>query len=308
MKSFGVTIKRYIHRLAAYFVALILRPGAIYDPENFRLWEARGYHITPLHYYFPIPDTRELQSRDLQQSELPGIDLRLGFQLDLLNEFFVKFSDEYAEFPIKPTDSTTFYLDNDAFNGIDPYVYYCMIRHFNPKMIVEVGSGYSTLLGAQASQLCESTRYVCIDPWPRDFIAKGVPNVELIRKKVEDLDLSLFQQLQPDDIFFIDSSHVIRMASDVCFNILEVLPRLAKGVIIHIHDVFLPFDYPVEWLVNQQRFWTEQYLLQAYLAENNHVEVLLSSNLISKYYPEEVRQVFPNALWLSGASFWIRKC
>ena len=150
--------------------------------------------------------------------------------------------------------------------------------------------------------------YVCIDPWPREFISRGVPGIEFIRKKVEDLDLDLFQQLQENDILFVDSSHVVRTAGDVCFEILEMLPRLAKGVIVHFHDIFLPFEYPKDWIVGQHRFWTEQYLLQAYLAENNHVEVLFANHFLSKEYEEEVRQNFPKALWIDGGSFWTRKC
>ncbi len=257
-------------------VAVILRPGAVWDSENFRLWESHGYHITPIHFYYPIPDTRDLEKKDFQPSGCPGIDLRLEFQLRLLKESFAKFSQEYNTLPIKPTNSNAFYLDNDAFTGIDPYIYYCMIRNFKPKTVVEVGSGHSTVLGAQACQLSVSTRYVCIDPWPRDFISRGVPGIEFIRQKVEDLDLDMFLQLQQNDILFVDNSHVVRTAGDVCFIILEVLPRLAQGVIIQFHDIFLPFDYPKEWIVGQQRFYTEQYLLQAYLVENCHIEVLFA--------------------------------
>jgi hypothetical protein len=301
-------IKRAFHRAAAHLVAVLLRPGAIYDTENIRLWEKRGYHITPNHFYYPIPDSRELHARDFKPSELPGVDLRPESQMKLIKEAFVQFSREYNHIPYKPTDTNAFYLENDAFHGIDPFIYYCMIRHFKPKTIVEVGSGHSTLLGAQASRLGGSTRYVCIDPWPRELISKGVANIEFIRDKVEDLELNLFQELQANDILFIDSSHVIRTAGDVCFNILEVLPRLAKGVIVHIHDIFLPFDYPKEWIIEQQRYWTEQYLLQAYLAENNSAEVLFASNYLSKIYPKELRKAFPKAVWIGGASFWIRKC
>jgi hypothetical protein len=301
-------IKRYIHRLEAYLVAAILRPGAMYDLENFRLWERRGYHITPLHFYYPIPDTRDFFQKEFHPSDCPGIDFRFEAQLELLQEFSAKFSQEYNAFPIKATNSNSFYLDNDAFAGIDPLIYYCMIRHFRPKTIIEVGSGHSTVLGAQACQLNDSTRYVCIDPWPRDFISRGVAGVEFVRQKVEDLQLDVFLQLQPNDILFIDSSHVVRTAGDVNFVILEILPRLAKGVIIHFHDIFLPFEYPKEWIIEQQCFWTEQYILQAYLAENNHAEILLTNHYISKKHPEEVRQTFPNALRIDGGSFWIRKC
>ncbi|MCL4506451.1 MAG: class I SAM-dependent methyltransferase [Chloroflexi bacterium] len=302
------SLKRYLHKMAARIVAIILRPGAVFDHGNFQLWERHGYHITPTHFYYPIPDTRDLKRRVFQASELPGIDLRSEFQLELIQDSFAQFKQEYNGFPIKCSDPKTFYLDNDAFTGIDPYIYYCMIRHFKPKIIVEVGSGYSTLLGAQAAQLNDSTRYVCIDPWPREFIARGVSGIEFIQKKVEDLDLTVFQSLQRNDILFIDSSHVIRTAGDVCFVILEVLPRLASGVIVHFHDIFLPFDYPKEWVVKQQRFWTEQYLLQAYLAKNDHAEVLFASHNISKMHMKEVQKVFPNALSIHGGSFWIGIC
>lgn len=308
MQNPASKIKRYIHEAIAHLVAVVLRPGAVYISENFKLWESRGYHITPLHFYSPIPDTRELEKKDFQTSGCPGIDLRPESQLKLLKEAFPKFSQEYNAFPINPTDSKVFYLDNDAFTGIDPYIYYCMIRHFKPQTVVEVGSGHSTILGAQTSRLNDSTRYVCIDPWPRDFISQGVPGIEFIRRKVEDLDLDIFCQLKQNDILFIDSSHVVRTAGDVCYIILEVLPQLAQGVVIHFHDIFLPFDYPKEWIVGQQRFWTEQYLLQAYLAENCHVEILFANHFISQNYTEEVRQAFPNALWIGGGSFWIRKC
>lgn len=302
------TTRKYMHRAAAHIVATILRPGAVYDSENFRLWERNGYHITPSHFYYPIPDTRDLENKAFQPSELPGIDLRTEYQFELITRMFSRFSSEYNAFPTKSFDPTVFYLDNDAFAGIDPYIYYCMIRNFKPRTIIEVGSGHSTLLGAQAARANDSTRYICIDPWPRQFIARGVPDIELIQCRVEDVDMGMFRHLQSNDILFIDSSHVIRTAGDVYFMFLEVLPRLPSGVIIHIHDIFLPFEYPKDWLINQQRFWTEQYLLQAYLAENNHAEVLFASHYFSTTHPHEVKQVFPKALHIDGGSFWIRKC
>ena len=303
-----IQARKHMHRVVAQVVATILRPGAVYDSANFQLWESKGYHITPTHFYYPIPDTRELESRNFQPSDLPGIDLRTEFQLELITHTFTRFSSEYNAFPIKSSDPTVFFLDNDAFAGIDPHIYHCMIRNAKPRIIIEVGSGYSTLLGAHAAHLNASTHYICIDPWPRQLIARGVPNIEFIQRKVENLDLDIFRQLQRNDILFIDSSHVLRTAGDVHFMFLEVLPRLAPGVIIHIHDIFLPFEYPKDWLVNQQRFWTEQYLLQAYLAENVHAEVLFSSHYLSTTYPQEVKEAFPNALHIGGASFWIQKC
>jgi hypothetical protein len=200
-----------------------------------------------------------------------------------------------------------FYLDNDAFGGVDPHIYYCILRHFRPRTVVEIGSGFSTLLGAQASERNSTTRYICVDPWPRSFVGAGIPGVEHIQKRVEELDAGFFEQLQEGDVLFIDSSHVVRTAGDVCFLVLDVLPRLASGVIIHFHDIYLPFDYPDELIIERQMFWTEQYLLQAYIADNSRVEVLFATNFVACECPEELQRVFPRALWWGGGSFWMRK-
>ena len=301
-------LKRNIHWLVARLVAIILRPGALWDPRNFRLWERRGYHIIPLHFYYPIPDTRELSAKEWRDSQMPGIDFRPDAQRDLLRAISARYSSEYRALPVDANGSGQFHVQNDAFSGIDPYVYYCIIRRFRPRTVIEVGSGYSTLLGARACRQNGGARYVCIDPWPRPLVEEAINDVELLRCQVEDLDVRLFEQLRANDVLFIDSSHVVRTAGDVCFIILEVLPRLAEGVLVHFHDIFFPSDYPKEWIAEKHLFWTEQYLVHAYLAENTHAQVVFASHYMAKRYPHEVRQSFPDAPWIGGASLWIQKC
>lgn len=301
-------VKRYGHRIIAYAVSRLLRTGAVYDPVNFDLWQERGYHITPVHFYSPIPDTRELQTHITNCSTVPGIDLRVANQLMFLKEIFPRFAAEYNAFPWQSAERRQFALDNDAFGGIDSHVYYSMIRHFHPKKIIEVGSGFSTLVGAKASIMNGDTSYTSIDPWPREFIARGVPGVELLRKRVEEVDYAFFEQLKENDILFVDSSHVVRTGGDVSFLILEILPRLAKGVAIHFHDIYLPFEYPSEMIKDRHLFWTEQYLLHAYLVENCHARVLFASNYVAHEHPEIVKGAFPEAMWWGGGSFWIQKC
>jgi len=304
--------KRFIHRTIAHLVSIILRPGAVYDLYNFRLWEKRGYHITPVHFYQPIPNTSELERTYPAPTRVPGIDLRPEFQVALLEETFPQFAAEYNAFPAVSQKPGEFYLDNDSFGGIDPHVYYCLLRHFQPDTIIEIGSGNSTVLSTQAlDKNGKQARLVVIDPWPRDFtkqfIASKAYKLEHIAQKIEDVDLSLFSNLKENDLLFIDGSHVIRTGGDVSFLMLEVLPRLPKGVIIHIHDIYLPFEYPKEMIVDRLLFWTEQYLLQAYLAENNHTEVIFGTHFMSQAYPELVKKTFPKAHWWGGVSFWIRK-
>ena len=129
----------------------------------------------------------------------------------------------------------------------------------------------------------------------------------LIQKKVEDVDLAFFQSLESGDCLFIDSSHVVKTGGDVNFLFLEVLPRLKPGVLVHIHDIFFPFEYPREWITEQRRFWTEQYLLQAFLSFNIEFEVLVSSNYLQTYHSAELEQIFPLTKPWQGGSFWMRR-
>jgi len=119
----------------------------------------------------------------------------------------------------------------------------------------------------------------------------------LIEKKVEDIDLEFFSQLDSSDILFIDSSHTVKIGGDVNYLFLEVLPRLKPGVIVHVHDIFLPFDYRRDWVKDQFRFWTEQYLLQAFLSFNAEFKVLMCNSYLGLYYVEDMKSTFPNSPW-----------
>ena len=120
-----------------------------------------------------------------------------------------------------------------------------MIRHFRPRLIIEVGSGFSSLVAAEAIAKNKNSALICIEPFPQDFLRQGFPGLRsLIEKKVEEIDLEFFSQLNCGDILFIDSSHTVKIRGDVNYLFLELLPRLKPGVIVHVHDIFFPFDYP----------------------------------------------------------------
>ena len=155
---------------------------------------------------------------------------------------------------------TSFYLGNGRFGGTDALALYCMLRHLRPRRIVEVGSGYSTRFAAQAALVNGSTELVCIDPYPDEVVQEGFAGLaSLITAPVEEVPLDLFTALVAGDVLFIDSSHVLRIGGDVAFLFLEVLPRLQPGVVVQVHDIFLPQQYPREWVVDGLRFWNEQY-------------------------------------------------
>jgi len=282
------------------------------------LCQKLGIHVTPNSFYQPIPDTTKLKD-DLwsKRSDLVGIDLREKEQLQLLSQFASKFKMEYEGFPRSQTAIPyDYYVDNGAFTSVDAEILYCMIRYFKPRRIYEIGSGYSTYLSAQAVQknMEEDSVYQCkllaIDPYPNQVVNAGFPGLsELIRKEVQEVPWSEFGKLAENDILFIDSSHVLRIGSDVQYLYLEVLPRLNKGVIVHAHDIFLPAEYPKEWVLRDHRFWTEQYLLQAFLAFNDSSEVLWASSYMHLNYPDKLEEAFRSygKDQTCPGSFWIRK-
>ena len=230
-------------------------------------------------------------------------------QLDLLRNHFSKFRHEYDQLPVEPTGKPgRFHLNNGLFDGTDALVAYCMIRHFQPRRIVEVGSGFSSLVAAEAITKNNNSTLICIEPFPADFLRQGFPGLHsLIEKKVEDIDIGFFSQLESGDILFIDSSHTVKIGGDVNYLFLEVVPRLKPGVIVHVHDIFLPFDYRRDWVMDELRFWTEQYLLQTFLSFNSEFEVLIANAYLAHCYMDELKATFTNSPWWGGGSFWIRR-
>jgi hypothetical protein len=278
--------------------------------EIFPLWEQHGFHVTPVHFYQPIPDTQSLSETLWDRpSELVGIDMNDSAQLDLLRRQFSKFRHEYEQLPTEPTEEPTrFYLNNGLFGGLDALVAYCMVRHFQPRLLVEIGSGFSSLVLGEALTKNNESNLVCIDPSPQNFLRQNLPGLHsLIEKRVQDIDVDFFSQLNHGDILFIDSSHTVKIGGDVNYLFLEVLPRLKPGVIVHIHDIFLPFDYRRDWVMEQFRFWSEQYLLQAFLMFNSEFEVLMANSYLNHYQREELKATFPTLPSWRGGSFWIRR-
>ena len=294
-------LKRAMKDMLAHIIVTCLPTRILTDKRYFPLWESKGYHITPVHFYEPIPDTRELKV-DLweKKSELIGVDLNEDTQLSLLQTFVSQFKEEYDRLPQNKTlIPYHFSFDNETFTLVDAEILYSMIRHFKPRRIIEIGSGATTCLSAQA--IMENTKsdnkFECnltaIEPYPNDTLKKGFPGfTQLIEDKVQNIPLSRFTELEANDILFIDSSHVLALGSDVQYEYLEILPRIKRGVIVHIHDIFFPFDYPMIWMSELWRFFNEQYLLQAFLAFNPCFEVLWSSSYMELKYPDKLESAF----------------
>ena len=267
----------------------------------------------------PIPNIRLLRQRDdlwSRESELVGIDMNVDGQLAMLNQVFRLYKEE-CDFPKSQSNTPhEFYVYNDSFGLISAITLHSIIRHFKPRTILETGSGNSTFVSARASLMNQGDGYetnlIAIEPHPREVHRQGFPGLtSLIQSPVESLDLSLFSDLVPNDILFIDGSHYVKIGGDVNFLFLEVFPRLQSGVFVHIHDIFLPFEYPKKWIQEDHTFYSEQPLLQAFLMYNRTFEVLWAERYMKTKYPKECEVAFSNLLGdkenHQSNSFWMRR-
>jgi len=262
------------------------------------------------HYAEPLFDSRTLVRPLEQERHLPGIDWNVAEQLNLLKSFC--FNDELEGIPDSKTDELAFHFNNIAFESGDAEFLYNLIRLKKPARIFEIGSGYSTLLAIKAIDKNKKElpgyvcKHLCIEPYEKPWLEKT--GVTLIRQRVEEVDRAIFSALKANDILFIDSSHVIRPQGDVLFEYLELLPTLNAGVIVHVHDIFSPRDYPEKWIKDEIRLWNEQYLLEAFLTGNRDWKIIGALNYL---YHNHYEQLLAKCPYLTrGAepgSFYIQK-
>lgn len=281
----------------------------------------KGSLPLPVHYYSPVPDIEDLVRRDVwaRRSELPGVDFQPDEQVRYLLELGRQFGGE-CDWPPEPTtDPTEFHTENMSFSFGCAAAAHCILRDRKPKRLIEIGSGMSSIVLSAALKLNEAdgappADYTVIDPYPSPRLGTlpgTQPNV--LAQRVEVVDIGLFDQLERGDILFIDSGHTVRIGGDVNFLFLDVLPRLKPGVIIHIHDIGLPNEYPKVYATNPsfRVFWTEAYLLQAFLAFNSEFEVLLAMAYLTQEHGDAFGRAFPlydpvRHKAISG-SFWIAR-
>jgi len=280
-------------------------------PRFQRFSDRAGFHLRSDHYYEPTYSESALPANTLRERKLPAVDLNADGQLALLGQ--LRFGDELRRFPMDKGEPGRFGWANDSYEYGDGEIYYSLVRHLKPRRIIEIGSGHSTLLAIaaiaanirdDASHECE---LICIEPYHMPWLSEKP--VTLVRERVEHVDLDLFGTLGPNDILFIDSSHVIRPYGDVLFEYNEILPSLRSGVWVQVHDIHTPRDYPESWLREQRLLWNEQYLLEAFLAYNSRVEVTCAVNWLKHNHFTELGEACPLMLdhpeHLPGA-FWFR--
>ena len=251
-----------------------------------------GYTIVADHYSQPIPNDRELLIYHSKERPLSSIEWKLNHQIEFVSEILRKYCDESND---KSIISSFGYVEEKLFfmSG-DAEFLYSIVRHMKPRKIVEIGAGGSTQIIASALKMnfleyAERTGFISVEPYPQHLLKnfEGNCNVfmdfHLVEKPVQLVDLPIFESLEENDILFVDSSHVFKQGSDVEFEFLKIYPILKKGVVVHLHDIFFPFDYPIESNMKGYRFWNEQYFLEVFLQFNSKFEVLASLSMVACY-------------------------
>jgi predicted O-methyltransferase YrrM len=280
-------------------------------PVSKKIFEKVGVFPINDHYFEPLFNTSKHITVPLSKDRnLPGIDMNVDEQLEILASF--DYVEELKTFPIISKEPITYYYNNDSYPAGDGEILYQMLRVKKPAKIIEIGCGFSSLMIQNAikwnhkeGSTCE---HICIEPYEMNWLEQL--GIQVIRKRVEQIDVQFFKSLQNGDILFIDSSHMIRPQGDVLFEFLEILPNLNSGVIIHIHDIFTPKDYPETWIKDLNRFWNEQYLLEAFLSNNNDFKVILAANYMRHRYPDKILEKCPILKDIpvkEPGSFWIQK-
>jgi predicted O-methyltransferase YrrM len=289
---------------------LIRRVGLRTMRTSGALFRALGLLPIRDHYFEPLVLRGHLRAPLDRDRVLPGVDLNVDGQLSLLSRF--DYGEELRRFPLRPGRDRTYAYHNGNFGPGDSEALYSLIRLYKPRRIVEVGSGYSSLMALEAIDAnrreepsCDA-ELICIEPFEKPWLEKAGVKVE--RAMVQDVDREVFDRLEANDILFIDSSHVIRPQGDVLLEMLELVPSLKPGVLVHVHDIFTPRHYPEQWVLRDMRLWNEQYLLEAFLSFNSRFRVLLMLDYLKHHHSDALTSCFPVLSAESGTqpgSFWM---
>jgi len=270
----------------------------------------------PGHFYSPVVDTADAHVitavRERLQAPMPaGIDLagpRMLEMMRLLARHTARFT-----FPRHRQEPYRFYFDNPFFGPHDASALFSMLLAFRPKRVIEVGCGHSSCLLLDTNEMFfhNAIQLTLIDPSLEDvrslFGYKGAGTAHLYAQKLQDVPLSVFEALEANDILFLDSSHVCKTGSDVNRYVFHILPLLKPGVLIHIHDILYPFEYPESWVIEERRSWNEAYVVRAFLQYNASFEIVYWTNFVWHHFQDDLRTLMPLCIENEGGSLWLRR-
>jgi len=276
--------------------------------------QKESFFVPPGHFYSPMISVDEILENQhkiwkINDPAISGLNLNIEKQKSVAKE--LKSFYNLLPFKDETSDSIRYNYINDQFSYGDGVILFGMIMSLKPKRIIEIGSGYSSALMLDTNELFFENQIdlTFIEPYP-DRLKRLMHETErqnIIDKKIQDVDLEIFKTLGQGDILFVDSTHVVKTGSDVNTIIFDILPILQKGVIIHFHDIFYPFEYPLSWVVNDQRNWNEAYILRAFLSFNNSFKIIYFNSFITSFNDRWFSEHMPLCLKNPGGSIWIEK-
>ena len=220
----------------------------------------------------------------------------------------------YGEVPFSEHKSNQlrYFFDNGLYTYSDAILLQCMMRQFQPNVVIEIGSGFSSAVMLDTDELFLSsrTRFCFVEPYPDRLLSlvkkEDLRKHQLVASLVQDVPTEFFQQLKRDDMLFIDSSHVSKCGSDVNRILFDIMPILESGVLVHFHDVFFPFEYPREWILGGKA-WNEDYILRAFLQYNTAFEIVLFNTYLEHFHEDWFARNMPMCLRNRCGSIWLRK-
>jgi Methyltransferase domain len=311
----SLTLRHRLRLLTNALVARIPRPAIRIFLRSFEwrrdISESIGYDVIPRRFGSPVASKVEIDFEKLsQRRNLPGIELNERAGLELVQKL-VAYTQEVEDIPYEDSPGAPFWFDNASFTDFDAFTLYALLRHLKPKRYIELGCGFSSFMSSRALTRNATdgapSDAVYADPEPRREMAQTLSYGRLIKKRVQELPMELFTQLEAGDVLFIDTSHVLKLQGDVEHEVLRIVPSLKPGVWIHFHDVFTPYDYPEDWLIKPLALLcNEQYVVEALLSGGDRYMVELPLYLIWKEHFEALRTVFPRGS-TRPQGFWIRK-
>jgi hypothetical protein len=276
--------------------------------DRYRTWVPPGHALSPI----PSPAQVKLREREIYAvpREMPALDLNEAGQLQLFGQLLEFYPEQ--PFSAQRVANRRYWFENPAYSYSDAILLYCMMRHLRPSRIIEVGAGYSSCAILDTNELFFENSIKCtfIEPEPQLFRSllrsDDAVGIALLEKPVQEIPTAVFADLQANDILFIDSSHVSKIDSDVNHIFFRILPQIASGVYIHLHDIFYPFEYPLDW-VYEGRAWNEAYLLRAFLQYNQQFEIQLCNTFIDWFHKERYFRDMPLVEKNTGGSIWLKK-
>ena len=281
------------------------------EPEIRERIQQHKFNIIPANFYSNIPLIEDVRNSFEYRDGGAEIYNENIFDVKKIKEFLEDISVYAEEFspPLNGDKDSPegFFWNNTAFSYSDAMSYYCVLRHIKPSHVLEIGSGFSTLIANEALTKTGYGKLTLIEPYPKDFLRDLDAVDRIIESFVQDIPIAeLVQLVEGSEVWFIDSTHTVKIGSDCLYIYLKIMPKIKNDIFVHTHDVYLPYGFPKHLALEKQIYWTEQYLLYAYMLDNPKIEVLYGSVFATKTLPDELKNLMGGKYPHGGGSMWYK--